>query len=110
MHQHNPVQCLACRHLKCHDPHIVQCYLQVLSSELDQINTEKRLEELLEVASTQAWMTEHKAAYNKLNQEIIVAKLKAEWLCQKLWVGTTPWTLELTQAIHQILYWKGIQK
>jgi len=82
----------------------------VLSWELDQIRAEEWLEELLSAASTQVWMTEHEAAYNALDQEIIAAKLKAEQLCRKIRVGKTPWTPELTQAIQRILYWKGILK
>jgi len=111
MHHHNPIQRPTCRHLKCHDPCIAEHYLYVLSCELDQINAEEQLQELVLATSTQSWMTEHEAAYNVLDQEIIIeAKLKAEQLCQKIQVGNTPWTSELTQAIQQILYWKGTLK
>jgi len=110
MHHYDTVQRPACRRLKCHDPRIVQRYLQVLSGELDQIAAEERSEKLWLAASAHFWTTEHEAAFNVLDQEIIEAKLKAERLCRKLQVRNTPWTPELMQAIQRILYWKGIRK
>jgi len=63
---------------------------------------------LFTAASTRVWMTEHEVAYNSLDQEIIIAKLKAKSLCCKIHAGNIPWTPELTQAIQWILYWKGM--
>jgi len=37
-------------------------------------------------------------------------RVAAERHCQKLHAGQVPWTPILTQAIYQILYWKGIHK
>jgi len=38
------------------------------------------------------------------------AKKYAETKCQKLKVGHIPWCPQITKAIAQILYWKGIWK
>jgi len=107
MQHQDLVQQPACHQLKCHSPHIVQKYLYVLSWKLEQLQDKDRTAELFTVSSTGVWTTEHELAYNSLDQEFNMAKLKAKSLCWKIQAGNIPWTPELTQAIQRILYWKA---
>jgi len=57
---------------------------------------------------TSCWTTAQEVEYNRLDQEIITAKLKAESLCWKIHASNIPWTPALMQAIQRIMYWKGV--
>ncbi len=109
MQNQDPVQWPpACRRLKCHDPQVINKYLFVLSHELEIVNTEECTDQLASTAETSCWMTAQEMEYNHLDQDIIMAKLKVERLCQKIHAGNIPWTPALTQAIQHIMYWKGM--
>jgi len=45
-----------------------------------------------------------------LHRELMRAKLEAECHCRRLKTGRVDWYPLLTQAIHEIQYWKGWAK
>jgi len=48
--------------------------------------------------------------YNSIDRQYANVQLVAEQKCQKFHTRKIPWTPLLTQAIYQVLYWKGIRK
>jgi len=52
------------------------------------------------MAETGCWTKAQEEEYNRLDQEIIMVKLKAESLCWKIHAGNIPWTPALTQVIQ----------
>jgi len=56
------------------------------------------------------WTTEHDEQWENLDQCYTQIKVNADRQCQKIHARQVPWTPILTQAIHKILYWKGIHK
>jgi len=48
--------------------------------------------------------------YNAIDRQYVEVWAAAEQQCRKFHAGKVPWTPTLTQAIHRVLYWKGIQK
>jgi len=55
-------------------------------------------------------MMEQQLALNAINKQLTMAKQAAKQHCRKINAGKVPWTLVVTQAIYQILYWKGVRK
>jgi len=53
---------------------------------------------------------EQQLALNEINKKLTLAKQEAKQHCRKINAGKVPWTPVVTQAIYQILYWKGVRK
>jgi len=65
---------------------------------------------LHQLAKEGHWTALQEIEYNALDQQLTKAKLVMETKCQKISTDRTLWMLALTQAIQQILYWKGVCK
>jgi len=82
----------------------------VLQEKLSQHHLPQRIETLTQQVRHNRLTRKQQNEYEDINQLIMEAKKYTESKCQKLMVGQVPWCPQLTKAIAQILYWKGIYK
>jgi len=101
---------LKAQRLKCKDPRIVAQYNQELEKALTTSKLSERLQ-ALEQAVTGCRLTQKQQQHlEAIDEEMTKAKLTAEQLCRKLTAGKVQWCPQLSKAIAQILYWKGVRK
>jgi len=99
----------ACR-LKCKTPRIVEQYNKELQEQMEHHHLASQLESLATQANTRQLTCMQQREYETFDALTTKSKLLAKVQCQKLPVGQVLWCPNLSKAISQILYWKGIRK
>jgi len=95
------------RRLQCQDPRVIARYNALLIERLDQGHLQQQVTEfhagiLGRLTSAQQQL------YEKLDSQLVKAKLYAEWNCRKLKMGQVQWCPDVSRAINWILFWKGV--
>ncbi len=106
--EESQLQRSSARHLQCHDPRVVEKYVQHLSQTLKEMNAFQRLDTLQLVIQQTRMTHTQQQEYEDLDWTVTTARLLAEKQCQKFKMGQVPWTPDLTRKIYRILYWKGV--
>jgi len=101
---------LRARRFKCNNPWIIQKYNEALQEKLQLHNLEQCIENLTQQVWHNRLTRKQQWEYEDIDRLSLEAKKYVETKCRKLKVGHVPWCLQITKAIAQILYWKGIQK
>jgi len=96
--------------LKCNNPRIITKYNDVLQQQLEHHNLPRCIECLTSQVRHNRLTRQQKWDYEAIDHLSSEAKRHAESKCHKLTVGRVQWCPQLTKAIAQILYWKGIRK
>jgi len=96
--------------LKCNDPRIIKKYIEALELQLDTHQLPQRIELLTPQTRHNRLTRQQKWDYKEIDCLSSDAKHHAETKCHKLMVGRVQWCPQLTRAIAQILYWKGLRK
>jgi len=101
---------LRARRLKCNDPRIVNKYNEALQEKLELHNLTQRMENLTQQVRNNRLTRKQQREYEEIDRLSSEAKKYVETKCQKLKAGHVQWSPQITKAIAQILYWKGLQK
>jgi len=110
VHQPKEIIHAKARRLKCQDPQIVHKYNQFLKEAVVEQGIEHQLECLQHEIQQVGPSKDQHQAYNQLNKMWVVLKHQVEAQCHKIHGRKIPWTPPVTQAIQQVLFWKGILK
>jgi len=71
---------------------------------MQEDNVKETVEAMMMLVMNGQWTEVQEEQYNKIDQQLVLAKQNAEQKCWKIRAGQTPWMLALTQTIQRVLY------
>jgi len=98
------------RRLQCKDPQIIAKYNGHLWSQLQKHDIPIRLTQVVSTIHHGFLSHNQCKVLDMIDQEVTMAHQVAEQQCRKFRSGQVLWCPLVTQAINQILYWKGVMK
>jgi len=95
---------------KCHDPRVIKQYTMILEQGIVQGHLLEQLFNLQQSVTCSQLTRGQQKELEDINQIGVQLKLQTKQDCCQLPAGAVGWCPKLSQAINQILYWKGMVK